>query len=200
MMAPATAKSRSASSKTMNGALPPSSKESFLSVSADCFISNLPTPVEPVKETLRTIGLDVSAAPTSAVLARALMMLTTPLGIPARWASSAIARAVKGVSPGDFTTTVQPAARAGPIFLVIIAAGKFHGVMSPHTPTGSLTVKTRLPGMLGEIVSPSTLGASSANHSKKLAAYATSPFASANGLPFSHVMSLARSSWLSIIN
>jgi len=41
--------------------------------------------------------------------------------------------------------------------------------------------------------------ASSENHSKKFAAYATSPFASAKGLPFSHVMSLARSSALSTI-
>lgn len=37
-------------------------------------------------------------------------------------------------------TTEQPAARAGPTFLVIMAAGKFQGVMMPHTPTGSRTV------------------------------------------------------------
>jgi len=72
--------------------------------------------------------------------------------------------------------------------------------MSPQTPTGSLIVKTLLPAMEAFMVSPSALGASSLNHSKKPAAYATSPFASAKGLPFSQVMSLARSSWLSIIN
>jgi hypothetical protein len=44
-----TAISMSASSKTMNGALPPSSSESFLTVPAHCCISNLPTSVEPVK-------------------------------------------------------------------------------------------------------------------------------------------------------
>lgn len=42
-IAPATAASRLASSKTMKGALPPSSKESFLSVEADWDISSLPT-------------------------------------------------------------------------------------------------------------------------------------------------------------
>ncbi len=81
--------------------------------------------MEPVKETLRTVWLDVRVEPTSAVFAMAVMKLTTPLGMPARWASSAMAREVKGVSPGDLATTVQPAAKAGPILRVIIAAGKF---------------------------------------------------------------------------
>jgi len=112
-------------------------------------------------------------SPTSAVLLRAVMILTTPFGIPARSASSARAAAVSGVSPGDFTTTVQPAASAGPIFRVIIAAGKFHlhhivsipvlfeivggmtyGVINPQTPTGSLIVNTLFPGMLAPMVSP----------------------------------------------
>jgi hypothetical protein len=44
-----TAASISASSKTMNGALPPNSSESFLTVPAHCSIGNLPTSVEPVK-------------------------------------------------------------------------------------------------------------------------------------------------------
>ena len=125
-IAPATAVSRSASSKTMNGALPPSSKDSFLRVEEDCFMRSLPTPVEPVKETFLTMGDVVRTSPTSAVFFNALTKLTTPLGIPARCASSAMARDVNGVSPGDLATTVQPAARAGPIFRVIIAAGKFH--------------------------------------------------------------------------
>jgi hypothetical protein len=32
---------------------------------------------------------------------------------------------------------VQPAASAGPALRAIIAAGKFHGVIAPHTPTAS---------------------------------------------------------------
>jgi hypothetical protein len=59
-----TAISISASSKTMNGALPPNSSESFLTVPAHCSISNLPTSVEPVKVSLQTIGCEISS-PTS---------------------------------------------------------------------------------------------------------------------------------------
>ena len=40
--------------------------------------------------------------------------------------TSARARAEKGVCSAGFTTTVQPAARAAPTFLVIMALGKFH--------------------------------------------------------------------------
>ena len=47
-----TAISISASSKTMNGALPPNSSDNFLTVPAHCCISNLPASVEPVKVTL----------------------------------------------------------------------------------------------------------------------------------------------------
>jgi hypothetical protein len=60
-----TAISMSASSKTMNGALPPNSSASFLTVPPHCCISNLPTSVEPVKVNLRTIGFEVSSPPTS---------------------------------------------------------------------------------------------------------------------------------------
>ena len=52
-MAPSTAASRSASSNTMNGALPPSSMEVRSTFSAASAIRRLPTGVEPVKETLR---------------------------------------------------------------------------------------------------------------------------------------------------
>src|ERR1700760_4135995 len=55
-MAPSTAESRSASSNTMKGALPPSSSETFLTVFAHCFMSSLPTSVEPVKVNLRPRG------------------------------------------------------------------------------------------------------------------------------------------------
>ncbi|CAB4634374.1 unannotated protein [freshwater metagenome] len=49
---------------------------------------------------------------------------------------SAIASAVSGVSPAGFKIIVQPAAIAGPILRVAIAAGKFHGVMRSETPMG----------------------------------------------------------------
>src|SRR5260370_14741482 len=62
-IAPLTAASISASSKTMNGALPPNSSDIFFIVPAHCCISNLQTSVEPVKVSLRTIGFEVRSPP-----------------------------------------------------------------------------------------------------------------------------------------
>jgi hypothetical protein len=55
--------------------------------------------------------------------------LTTPSGTPASDRISATASALSGVSFAGLRMTVQPAASAGPILRVAIAAGKFHGVM-----------------------------------------------------------------------
>ena len=60
--------SRSASSKTISGALPPSSSETFLTVPAHFAISCLPTSVEPVKVSLRTVGFVASSSPTTAAV------------------------------------------------------------------------------------------------------------------------------------
>lgn len=65
------------------------------------------------------IGEDVNVCPTSMVLEAAVVIFITPLGNPARRASSHKALTVKGVSPGDLRTTVQPAAKAGATFLKI---------------------------------------------------------------------------------
>ena len=62
MIAPSAAASRSASSNTMNGALPPSSSDSFLIVGATCCISMRPTSVEPVNDSLRTVGIGAHLA------------------------------------------------------------------------------------------------------------------------------------------
>ena len=55
--------------------------------------------------------------------------LTTPSGTPASDRMAATASALSGVSLAGLSTTVQPAARAGPILRVAMAAGKFHGVI-----------------------------------------------------------------------
>ena len=81
----------SASSNTMNGALPPSSSESFLMSSAHWRISNLPTAVEPVKLSLRTLVLEVSSPPMACE--SPVMTESKPAGTPARAASSAKASA-----------------------------------------------------------------------------------------------------------
>ncbi len=97
-----------------------------------------------MNESLRTVGFDVSSAPIS--FADPVITLSTPLGTPARSASSANASAENGVCVAGLITTVQPAASAGPALRVIIASGKFHGVMQATTPIGSLTTTIRLSG------------------------------------------------------
>ena len=62
-MTPFSALLMSASSNTMNGALPPSSRLRRFNVGADFSIRYLPTRVEPVNESLRTTSLDVNASP-----------------------------------------------------------------------------------------------------------------------------------------
>ncbi len=63
--------------------------------------------------------------------------LTTPGGTPASSRIATIASAVSGVSLAGLSTMVQPAASAGAILRVAIAAGKFHGVTRTQMPTGS---------------------------------------------------------------
>src|SRR2546425_6600204 len=102
-----TAASRSASSKTMNGALPPSSSESFLIVSADCFMSVRPVSVEPVKESLRTLGLAHSSPPIAREFP--VMTLNTPFGMPARSPSSSMAGAERRRAPAALADPRQRA-------------------------------------------------------------------------------------------
>ena len=63
---------------------------------------------------------------------------TTPDGRPASSNRRAVYMVVNGVILAGLTTTVQPAANAGAIFLVAMANGKFHGVIRKHGPTGCL--------------------------------------------------------------
>src|SRR5699024_4630274 len=113
---------------------PPNSIVTCLIVSALFLINVFPTGVEPVNVILRMYSLSVNKSPTP--LPRPLTHLIAPGGIPASYASSTILIAVKGVSTAGFTINVQPAARAGAAFLVIIAAGKFHGVIAATSPIG----------------------------------------------------------------
>ena len=56
--------------------------------------------------------------------------LSTPAGRPASSRISASASIDSGVCWAGLITIVQPAAIAGPILRVPIAAGKFHGVIA----------------------------------------------------------------------
>src|ERR1700722_20126626 len=128
----------------MKGALPPSSSEIFFTVPAHCAINFLPISVDPVNVSLRIVGFDVISPP----IATALLVITlnTPFGIPALSLSSASASAEYGVWVAGLQTRVHPAASAGPALRVIMAAGKFQGVIAATTPTGCRSTRIRLSG------------------------------------------------------
>jgi len=101
--------------------LPPSSSATRLipapAVAAIC----RPTAVEPVKETRSTSGCPASAAP--ATEPTPVTRLNTPAGKPAPSTIRANSRATSGVSSAGFSTTVQPAARAGTTLATIWCSG-----------------------------------------------------------------------------
>ena len=64
--------------------------------------------------------------------------MTTPAGMSVCSATSRPMRvAFHGVSGAGFSTHVLPIASSGPSLLRMISTGKFHGTMTPTTPTGS---------------------------------------------------------------
>ncbi len=110
--------------------------------------SRLPTFVEPVNERWRTrpsarIG-SVSLPEVDVVTT-----LSAPAGNPASSNSRARNSMVSGVFSAGFTMTAQPVAMAGAILRAPMARGKFHGVISSETPTGS-RLSTIWPRPLGD--------------------------------------------------
>src|SRR5690606_57973 len=104
------------------------------------------------------------------VAALPVTTLKTPAGMPARAARTASAVAENGVSDEGWTMQVQPAASAAAALRVIMAEGKFQGVISAATPAGSRQISTSASGRCE--VTDSILGrlASSAKNSTKDAA------------------------------
>ena len=95
--------------------------------------------MDPVKDSLRSRG-SASSGSVTAPAEEVGTTLRTPVGRSRASSSDRITSAssavVSGVSEAGLTTTVQPAASAGATLRVIIAIGKFHGVMSSAGPTG----------------------------------------------------------------
>src|SRR5690606_2338833 len=108
---------------------------------------------EPVKVSFRISGFSQNSLPMSDDRDE-VTMLNNPLGTPARSASTASASAESGVSAAGRPTNPQPAAMAGPHLRVIIALGKFHGVIEPTTPIGWRITVRRLSGIWPGMVSP----------------------------------------------
>ena len=148
--AAAAAAATSASANTMLADFPPSSSVTRLIVCAAPAAIRRPTSVEPVKATFATSGCSTSRAP--AVEPGPTTTLTTPSGIPDSTAIRSNSSAVSGVSSAGLRTTVLPAASAGASFHEAIVSGKFHGVISATTPSGSRNVIVTPPGT--GIVSP----------------------------------------------
>ena len=149
--AAAAAASRSASANTRLGDLPPSSSVTRLIVLAAPAAIERPTSVDPVKAILATSGCSTRRWPQ--VRPGPTTTFSTPSGSPAAAAISAKRSAVSGVSSAGLSTTVLPAASAGPSFHAAIVSGKFQGTISPTTPSGSRTVHACPPAT--GIVSPS---------------------------------------------
>ncbi|MCC2654970.1 MAG: hypothetical protein K0Q76_78 [Panacagrimonas sp.] len=84
-----TALGKSASSRMIEGDLPPSSRATRLTVSAAAAATRRPAAVEPVKDTMSTSRWRTSASPT--VGPRPITMLKTPGGKPTLTIASASA-------------------------------------------------------------------------------------------------------------
>ena len=102
---------------------------------------------------------------------------------------SASTQAQPGVHCAGLNTTVLPNASAGAIFHAGIAIGKFHGVISPTTPTGSRVISTSTPGRTDGSFSPGSRSASPAKNLKMCPARTVSPMPSGSVFPSSRASS-----------
>ena len=126
---------RSVSAHTTKGDLPPSSKLTGVRLAAAAAPITRAVAGDPVKLIRLTFGCRTSASPAEAPVP--WTMFSTPSGTPACWAMSPSSDRLNGANSGGLTTTVLPAASAGPIFHVPSISGAFHGTISAATPAGS---------------------------------------------------------------
>ena len=124
----------------MLGDLPPSSSVTRLTVSDAALVTATPARVEPVNDIMSMPGWRDIASPTLGP--SPLTILNTPAGKPASSIISAKTMDDIGAISDGFSTTVQPAASAGTTFSVTWFIGQFHGVIRPHTPIGSRTMRS----------------------------------------------------------
>ncbi|MCY1521839.1 hypothetical protein D9M68_566710 [compost metagenome] len=101
---------------------------------AYCMIRR-PVVVSPVKAILAMRLLEASGLPASRP--KPVTTLITPGGRMSP-ISSISSRMPSGVCSAGLSTTQLPAASAGASFQAAISMGKFHGMIWPTTPSGSL--------------------------------------------------------------
>ncbi len=139
----AAAFSRSESANTTFADLPPSSSVTAFTCSAQPAITCLPTAVEPVNTILRTRSCVTNRSPTTEPLPGSTW--NSPSGSPDSRASSPSRIAVSGVHSAGLSTTALPAASAGAKPQLAMVIGKFHGTITPTTPSGSWNVTSSPP-------------------------------------------------------
>jgi len=135
-IAPAIALSKSASSNTMLGDLPPSSSVTGTRLRPALAAMWRPTSGLPVKLMRFNPGDSTSARPTAP---SPVTTLTTPFGTPACSASAANSSVVADACSEGLITAQLPAASAGASLFASNEIGEFHAVMSATTPSGSRT-------------------------------------------------------------
>ena len=137
-MAHLSAASRSASSATTKGFLPPSSSDTRASRAPAICAIRRPTAVEPVKLMTATSGCATSGSPASRP--SPCTTLSAPAGSPASCAMAANSQAVSGVSSAALSTAALPQTSAGNTFQATFAIGVLAAMISPATPIGWRTI------------------------------------------------------------
>src|ERR1035437_6476745 len=188
---PSSARSRSASSRTIIAFLPPISSDSRLCERPHSPPTLLPVSVEPVNDTRATSGCATIAAPASPLPCTRLM---TSGGRPASSRISTNKCPVIGTSSAGLNTQAFPRTSAGNIFHVGIASGKLNGVMIPATPIGRRKLIAHLFRNSLGTVCPNNLRPSVAASNAVSIPSCTSPRVSASGFPISRVITSASSS------
>ena len=158
------ARSRSASLQTMAGALPPSSRLTFVMFLAAAAMMLSPAPTEPVTLTMSIFGEPAISFPMT--LPRPVTMLMTPAGRPVSATTLANSVQFSGVSCEGLMTMVQPAMRAAPALRAMRKKGKFQGRMPATTPMGFFVSRMVSLGRSLGIISPSMWRAKLAIYSK----------------------------------
>ena len=154
---PFAAPSRSASSNTRMGDLPPNSSVVTAKLSAEFRTTWRAVSGPPVKAIRSISGCRVKGIAHCS--ASPVMTDTTPAGNPASSISLANSNIGAGASSDAFKTTVQPAANAGPNFVAVRNICAFHGTIAATTPIGSRRVNTCMSGLSIGSTAPSILSA-----------------------------------------
>jgi hypothetical protein len=177
----------SASARTTNGSLPPSSSTERLRWRPASVATARPAAVEPVRVTAATRG----SAMTRSIWSGPSRTLGASTPTSANRASRASPH--PGVHGACLSRKLLPATRAGAANRMYCQNGKFHGMMANTTPSGSYCTQL-LEASEGNTSAASQRGPCSATYSQVTAHFSISALPSASGLPISAAIRRASSS------